>query len=243
MLPNTTSLIRVSMIAALAGYDAGVDAAGIALTEQSASGLGNAYAGQAASAQDATTVFSNPAGMSFLPERRPQVVVGVAGIDANIKFSNSGGSTIPAAAAGTGSQPGGNGGNAGSVIAVPNLYATLPVGEKLDVGLGITVPFGLKTEYDDTWIGRFQGIKSDLTTINYNLAVAYKVTDTISIGAGVNYQFLQADLTNAIVTAPTGAEGRTELLVQDGAWGWNLGALFQVSPDMRIGVSYRSRLN
>ena len=243
MLPNTNTLTRVGMIAALAGYGGGVGAAGFALMEQSASGLGNAYSGQAAAAQDATTVSSNPAGMSFLPERRPQVVVGVAGIDITSKFSNSGGSTIPALATATGSQPGGNGGNAGSVIAVPNLYVTLPVGEKVDVGLGITVPFGLKTEYEDSWIGRFQGIKSDLTTINYNLAVAYKVTDTISIGAGVNYQFLQIDLSNAIVTLPTGAEGRTELLAQDGAWGWNLGALFQVSPDMRIGVSYRSRLN
>jgi long-subunit fatty acid transport protein len=81
MLPSTNTLIRVGMIAALAGYGGGVGAAGFALMEQSASGLGNAYAGQAAAAQDATTVFSNPAGMSFLPERRPQVVVGVAGID------------------------------------------------------------------------------------------------------------------------------------------------------------------
>ena len=241
MLPKTTWLIRVGVIAVLAGYAESVGAAGFALSEQSASWLGNAYAGQAASAQDATTVFTNPAGMSFLPERQPQVVVGVAGIDFSSKFGTSGGSSIPALATATGSRPGGNGGNAGSMIAVPNLYATLPVGGKFDVGLGISVPFGLKTEYDDSWIGRFQGIKSDLTTINYNLAVAYKVTETISFGAGVNYQFLQADLTNAVAT-PAG-EGRTELLAQDGAWGWNLGAIFQVSPDMRIGASYRSRLN
>jgi len=231
----------VGVIAALAGYAESVGAAGFALSEQSASWLGNAYAGQAASAQDATTVFTNPAGMSFLPERQPQVVVGVAGIDFSSKFGTSGGSSIPALATATGSRPGGNGGNAGSMIAVPNLYATLPVGGKFDVGLGISVPFGLKTEYDDSWIGRFQGIKSDLTTINYNLAVAYKVTETISFGAGVNYQFLQADLTNAVAT-PAG-EGRTELMTQDGAWGWNLGAIFQVSPDIRIGASYRSRLN
>jgi long-chain fatty acid transport protein len=167
------------------------------------------------------------------------VVLGVAAIDVSGKFSNTG-STIPALATATGSQPGGNGGNAGSTIAVPNFFATLPLGDKLSLGFGVSVPFGLKTEYEDSWIGRFQGIKSDISTINYNLAMAFKVTDTISIGAGVNYQFLQTDLTNAVVT-PVG-EGRTELLAQDSAWGWNLGAMFQVSPDMRIGVSYRSQL-
>ncbi len=232
------TLVRLGMVAALTSHAGGVGAAGFALMEQSASGLGNAYAGQSASAADATTVFFNPAGMSYLTG--PQVVLGVSAIDVTAKFSNTA-STIPALATATGSQPGGNGGNAGSVIAVPNFYATLPLGEKFNVGFGVNVPFGLKTEYDDSWIGRFQGIKSDLTTINYNLAAAYKITDIISIGGGVNYQFLQADLTNAIAT-PAG-EGRTELLAQDGAWGWNLGAMFQVSPDMRIGASYRSRLN
>jgi long-chain fatty acid transport protein len=225
-------------MATLAGYAGVVGAAGFALMEQSASGLGNAYAGQAAAAQDATTVFINPAGMSFLPG--PQVVVGVAAIDVSAKFSNNG-SSIPALATNTGSQPGGNGGNAGSVFPLPIFYATLPVGDRFSVGIGVNVPFGLKTVYDDNWIGRFQGIKSDLTTINYNPAVAYKVTDTISVGAGVNYQFLQTNLTNAVAT-PFG-EGRTGLTAQDGAWGWNLGAIFQVSPDMRIGASYRSRLN
>jgi long-chain fatty acid transport protein len=233
-----TTFARLSVMAALAVYAGRAGAAGFALMEQSASGLGNAYAGQAAVAQDATTVFINPAGMSFLPG--PQVVVGVAAIDVSAKFSNNG-SSIPNLATLTGSQPGDNGGNAGSLIGVPNFYATLPVGDRFSIGIGVTVPFGLKTEYDDTWIGRFQGIESKLTTINYNPAVAYKVTDTISIGAGVSYQFLQVDLTNAVATQV--GEGRTRLTAQDGAWGWNLGAIFQVSPDMRIGASYRSRLD
>jgi long-chain fatty acid transport protein len=226
------------VIASLAGYAGAAGAAGFALMEQSASDLGNAFAGQAAVAQDATTVFSNPAGMSFLPG--PQVVAGVAAIDLSAKFSNNG-SSIPGLATATGSQPGGNGGNAGAVIPLPSFYATLPVGDRFSLGFGVNVPFGLKTVYDSSWIGRFQGVKSELSAINYNLAVAYKVTDTISVGAGVDYQFLQTTLTNAVAT-PLG-EGSTGLTAQDAAWGWNLGAIFQVSPDMRIGASYRSRLN
>jgi long-chain fatty acid transport protein len=238
MRARTTTLIRAAMIAAVAGYGGTAGAAGFALMEQSASGLGNAYAGQAAAAQDATTVFVNPAGMSFLPG--PQVVLGGAAIDVSAKFSSNG-STIPGLATATGSQLGGNGGNAGGVVPIANFYATAPLGDRFSIGFGVNVPFGLQTEYDDSWVGRFQGIKSDLTTINYNPSVAYKVSDTVSIGAGVSYQFLQIDLTNAIAT-PFG-EGTTELTGQDGAWGWNLGAIFQVSPDMRIGASYRSRLD
>ncbi len=224
---------------ALAGYAGGLSAAGFALAEQSASGLGNAYAGQAAAAEDATTVFTNPAGMSFLAG--PQVVLGVAEIDVTAKFSN-GGSTIPAAAVAAGSQPGGNGGNAGGVVPVPNFYATLPLGEQFSIGIGVSSPFGSKIEYQDSWIGRFQGIDSQLKTINYNPSIAYKVTDAFSIGAGVSYQHLQVDLTNAIVV-PGSSEGRTGLSAEDGTWGWNVGAIFQLAPDMRIGASYRSKLD
>src|SRR5215468_5987249 len=98
------TLFRLSAIAVLAVWGEGAGAAGFALTEQNASGLGYAYAGQAALAQDASTVFFNPAGMSFLPG--PQVLVGVVAIDPSIKFSSNGSSRIPAAT-GPGVQPGG----------------------------------------------------------------------------------------------------------------------------------------
>ena len=232
------AMARLAVAALLAGCAGSAGAAGFALQEQSASGFGNAFAGEAALAQDASTVFSNPAGMPFLPG--PQVLLGIAVIDSSIKFSNNG-SSIPALATATGSQPGGNGGNAGGVFPPPIFYGTLPVGDRVSLGFGVNVPFGLQTVYDDDWIGRFQGIKSELTAINYNAAVAYKITNDISVGLGVNYQFLQTDLTNAVAT-PFG-EGRTGITAQDAAWGWNVGALFQVSANTRIGVSYRSRLN
>ena len=233
-----SALVRLAVTTIMIGYGAAAGAAGFALSEQSASGEGNAFAGEAALAQDASTVFSNPAGMSFLPG--PQVLVGIAVTDFSGKFSNNG-SSIPALATLTGSQLGDNGGNAGGVFLPPIFYATLPVGDRVSIGFGVNIPFGLKTEYDDTWVGRFQGIKSQLTAINYNVAVAYKITDSISVGVGVNYQFLQTDLTNA-VTTPFG-EGRTGITAQDAAWGWNVGAIWQASSDTRIGVSYRSRLN
>jgi long-chain fatty acid transport protein len=235
------NLVALAVASTLGGASTLATAAGFALIEQSASGMGNAFAGAAATAEDASTVFYNPAGMSEL--KGMQFTVGAHVIDLSAKFSNSG-SSIPPAAAGTGSQPGGNGGDAGGVAVVPNFYFVLPIGDRLNFGVGVNAPFGLKTEYDDNWIGRFQGIKSELTTYNINPSLSFKINDAFSIGAGLNYQHLDVDLTNAVVLplAPPQTEGRAKLEADDDAWGWNLGVLFHPMPSTKIGASYRSKI-
>jgi long-chain fatty acid transport protein len=126
------------------------------------------------------------------------------------------------------------------------LYLTHPINEQWTIGLGVNAPFGLKTEYDSTWVGRYQGIKSEITSYNINPAVSYKMSDTLSLGAGVNYQHLKASLTNAIMTGPgpisVNPDAIATLDADDDAWGWNLGLLAQITPDTRVGVSYRSQL-
>jgi len=236
-----SNLIALAVASTLGGTSTLAAAAGFALIEQSASGMGNAFAGAAATAEDASTIFYNPAGMSEL--KGMQVTVGAHVIDLSAKFSNSG-SSIPPAAAGTGSLAGGNGGQAGDVAVVPNLYFVMPIGERLNFGIGVNVPFGLKTEYDDNWIGRFQGIKSELTTYNINPSLSFKVSDAFSIGGGLNYQHLHVELTNAVVLplAPPQTEGRAKLEADDDAWGWNVGVLFHPMPSTKIGASYRSKL-
>lgn len=230
-----STLKRPSIAGALAGAamiaPGLAAAAGFALLEQNASGLGNAYAGSAAVAADASTIFFNPAGMTLLPGM--QAVVAGSAIFVDSKFSGTG---SPVAAVGTGT-----GGNAGGWSFVPSLYFSTPIGERFAVGLGVGAPFGLTTEYESTWLGRFQGIKSELTTINVNPAVAFKVNDAISLGAGINWQQADAELTNAVTLGPLG-EGRTKLEADDDAWGWNVGALFKLDSDMRVGISYRSAL-
>ena len=238
MEPQLNKFVMGAMIAAaFAGGSGAASAAGFALIEQNATGIGNAFAGAAAVAEDASTIFFNPAGMTRLSGR--QAVVALHAIDFSAKFSNSA-SSKPAAIV---TNPlGGNGGDAGSVAAVPNGYFVMPINEKMTFGIGVNAPFGLKTEYDDTWAGRFQGIKSDLKTINVNPALSFKVNDTVSVGVGINYQSIEAELTNAVVLAPN-TEGRTKLEADDTAWGWNAGILFQVGPSTRIGASYRSTID
>jgi len=163
-----------------------------------------------------------------------QVSAGLALINLSAKFSDSG-----SVAAG-GRTLGGSGGDAGDLSAVPNAYFAMDVAPNWKVGVGVSVPFGLKTEYDPTWMGRFQAIKSDISTLNLNPSVSYKLNETVSLGFGVNYQSIDAEFTNA-VNLGAGGETTADIKAKDsGSLGYNLGAMFQLAPDTRLGVSYRS---
>ncbi|TMG94597.1 MAG: transporter [Betaproteobacteria bacterium] len=232
-----------------------------ALQEQSGSGLGNAFAGGAAVAEDAATIYANPAGMSRLTGM--QAVGAGSLICVETKFSDSG--SLPASLQALG----GNGGDAGSCAVVPALYLASPINKQWSVGIGVNAPFGLKTEYDSDWIGRFQAVKSKIETINVNPAVSFKASDMVTIGGGANYQHLKAELTSRvnyagaiglaaqqaaaagqipaaaitpILTAYSGAQSDAKITGNDGAWGWNIGVLVNIDPQTRFGASYRSTI-
>jgi long-chain fatty acid transport protein len=256
-----TTAISLAVAGAFAGGISQAHASAFALIEQSASGLGSAFSGAAAAAEDASTIYYNPAGMSLLPAGI-QVSAGLAFINISTKFSDSG--SQPSGTALGGVNPaaprplGGAGGDAGGLAAVPNLYVKGDIAPTWKVGLGLSVPFGLQTEYEPDWIGRFQAIKSELDTLNVNPSVAYKVNDKISVGGGVSYQQINAELSSAVnyvalvfaaagagaaALVPAGnAEGTVKITGDDNALGWNLGAMFAVAPETRLGVSYRSAI-
>jgi long-chain fatty acid transport protein len=232
-----------------------------ALQEQSGSGLGNAFAGGAASAEDASTIYFNPAGMSRLTNT--QIVAAGSVICPSAKFSDSG---SQAAAL----QPlGGTGGDAGSCAGVPALYLSVPINAQWVFGLGVNAPFGLKTEYDSNWLGRFQAVESKIETININPALSYKVNEMFTIGAGANWQHIKATLTKQvnyaggialaapqvaaagaippsavapIVGAYFGSESSANVNGNDDGWGWNIGLLFEPDKQTRIGLAYRSSI-
>jgi long-chain fatty acid transport protein len=232
-----------------------------ALQEQSGSGVGNAFAGGAATAEDASTVWSNPAGMSRIPGIQGAVSGDVVCISAKLSDNGSQAAAL---------QPlGGTGGDAGTCAIVPSLYLVVPINKQFAFGLGIGAPFGLKTEYDSDWLGRFQAVKSEVKTININPALSWKVTDMVTVGAGVDWQQIKATLTNdvnysgALATAagqaaagglipPSvippllaglgGLASQAAVNGSDSAWGWNIGVLVEPDKGTRIGAQYRSAI-
>lgn len=230
-------------------------AAGFAIIEQGVSGLGNAYAGAAASAEDASTIFFNPAGMTLI--KGQQIIAGLHAIKPSTKFTDDGSSA-----------GGSDGGDAGKLGLIPNFYYLAEINSEVRFGLGIGVPFGLATEYDDDWKGRYQAIKSAVEAININPSLAFKVNPQWSVGFGANIQYFKADLTNAVdfssiclgaegagqlpagtcagaglVTPQTAAtDGFADITGDSWGFGYNLGVLFAPSEATRIGLAYRSQV-
>ena len=212
-----------------------VQAAGFALIEQSASGMGNAFAGGSAIAEDASTIYFNPAGMTYIDGT--QLVGALHLIKPSAEFNNNG------SIAGAGPKPlGGSGGDAGDLAFIPNAYFKMDYSDTIKLGIGVNVPFGLKTEYDNGWIGRFQALKSEVKTININPALAFKVNDQLSLGFGVSAMWAQATLTRAVNFGAAG-EGSVKIKADDWGFGYNLGAIYQVTPDTRLGMAYRSKVD
>jgi long-chain fatty acid transport protein len=219
-------LMALAVGAALGGLASSAVAGGFAVGTQSGSGLGNAYSGGAAAADDPSVAWYNPALMPLLPGT--QVAGALNVVKPSFKFENTA-STSPL---GTG-----EGGDGGDWAYIPNAFFTMAINPKLSIGLALNVPFGLKTEYEDGWRGQFTALKSEIKSVNINPSVAYKVSDIVSIGAGVSYQRLEADLTNS-----GGPVGISTLTADDAGWGYNLGVMIQASPSTRVGATYRSTI-
>lgn len=231
-------------------------AAGFALIEQGVAGMGTAYAGAAATADTVDTLFFNPAGMTRLPGTQAGAAIHL--VLPQTEFANSGSTFV----VGGGPIPGGNGGDAGGLEAVPHTYISHQLDDRLWFGLAINAPFGLTTEYQADWVGRYHAIKSAVKTININPSIAFKASDRLSLGLGISAMYLEGEFTNAIdfgtlnqipliagglggALGPAGpgqADGRSKIEGDSWGFGFNLGLLYEFSEDTRIGLHYRSEV-
>jgi long-chain fatty acid transport protein len=234
-----TIMKRLSHYARLSGVIAGstwaslaTHAAGIALYEIATPDLGLASAGYAARAQDASTVFSNPAGMSLL--EGSQFLGGAQVLFGSLEFSTDSDTSRVLG--------GGDGGNALGPIPAASLFLTHPLSEKFTVGFGMFSYFGLAEEYDEGWVGRYYAQKNVLLGMTLMPAVSYQATDWLSIGAGLNAMYGYLDTEVAI---RTGAPGDGRMEIGDETWGFgaNVGVLMELSEETRVGVTYLSSVN
>lgn len=230
------TIARLMPLLALGLATGQASAAGFQLLEQNASGIGNAYAGSAAVAENASTIFFNPAGMTQLKDR--EVSAGLSIVRPTFKFKNDGSSVGTLANAG-------NGGDAGSWAFLPNAYMSWALTKDLYLGIGFGAPFGLMTEYNNPWVGGAHALKFDIKTYNINPSIAWRVNEKVSLGAGINYQRMEVEyarLVSSSALAPALGLTTATLSASDNSWGWNVGALFTLSPATKVGVSYRSKI-
>jgi len=232
--------VTASMLASTLYLTTNSFASGFAIIENSASGMGQAFAGAAAVAEDPSTIFFNPAGMMYL--EGTQVTAGMHIIKSDAEFKDKG-STAPAPVAlGTN-----DGGNAGDTFYVPNFYYVRDFGEKYKIGLGVNAPFGLGTEYKSGWMGRYTSTESELKSINFNPSIAFRANDKLSIGIGMNIQYLEARLENSIsqdhVMLPPAYDASTKTEGDSWSVGFNGGFIYELISTTRIGVHYRSEIS
>lgn len=222
-------------------------AGGMALIMENGSQLGNAYTSGAA-AEDASTLYYNPAGLAFLDHG--EVIAAGSYVMLDSRFTNTGSTT-----AGLLATPGTNGGDAGADKLIPAAYVAYPFSKSFAIGVGVSSPFGLATEYPVAWVGRYQALKSELVTLNASLGVAWKVTPQLSLGFGLDRQSADAELSNAIDLGLLGysngvpgfAPGSADALVRftgnDARTGFNLGAIYEITDGTRVGVHFRSKMD
>lgn len=211
-----------------------VQAAGFFLPYQGAAAIGNSLAGSAALGEDASTVFFNPAGMSRLDGGQVSVVGHYVQPDFN--FTNGGTSgTFPMFSTG------GNGGDFAPGTALPNVFAVIPAGD-WRFGLGLSAIWGSKTDYDPSWVGRFHAALTDLKSANLNPSASYRINRQWSVGGGLNYTMLEAEIQRSQVLTATTA-GVARFGGKDHGYGYNLGVLWEPTQATRVGMSYRSKMN
>lgn len=205
-------------------------AAGFMLTEQSAGALGRAYAGVGVDGTDISGVYYNPATMTLHPGTSIQAGFVAVGLD--LAFESNDGRVTENGQYNT--------------QAIPHGYISHQINDSMWVGLAMTVPFGMGTEYDDNWEYGNRGISAEVLTFDFNPNVAWKVSDKLSLGAGMSIQYAAADLKmrdevkrdeQSLVTV------NGEVDADSWAWGFNVGLMWSPLDNLRFGLSYRSKIN
>jgi long-chain fatty acid transport protein len=209
-------------------------AAGFMLTEQSAGALGRAYAGVGVDGTDISGVYYNPATMTLHPGT--QIQAGFVAVGLDLAFDGVDNQTGTNRITENGQY---------NTQAIPHGYISHQLNDSMWVGLAMTVPFGMGTEYDDNWDWGNRGISAEVLTFDFNPNVAWKVSDKLSLGAGMSIQYAAADLKMRMYPEKYMGKVSTdgEIDADSIAWGFNVGLMWSPLENLRFGLSYRSKVN
>jgi long-chain fatty acid transport protein len=219
-------MLKTTLSLAVALASTQIFASGFALNEQSISGMGTGFAGRSSSADDASTVFGNPAGMSRI--KRQEVTGGIAAIDASSDIKDA-----------QGAHPGTNKGDMVPFTAVPMGYYVKPIDDHWAFGLGVYAPFGLITDYENGFQGAGFGSKSEVKVVTFQPTVSYAFNDKVSIGFGPTINRIGGTLESDV---PLFGDTHVKIKGDDVALGYNFGVLVQATDTTRVGLTYHSKV-
>jgi long-chain fatty acid transport protein len=223
-------------------------AGGLIVYEFGTAEVGLASAGYGARAQDASTVFTNPAGMTRLDGN--QLLASGQLAYGRTEFGIGLG-TSP----GLGIENGGNAFGSNGWFPGGGAFYSHSVSPELKLGFAMTGNFGGVVKYDDGWVGRYYVQQTSLVGLSFVPSVAYKVNDKLSLGAGVNAMYgyyenqvainIPDALRPGVIVPIQRAAGDAQLKLQDNTWGWgvNLGLLYEIDPRTRVGLTWNSQIN
>ena len=219
-MKNPTFKIAAAAMMVAGAFATQTYAAGFQLSEQSAIQMGRAMAGAGVVGDDLSAVHYNPAGMTLLSGTRMQATG--TWVAVNLDYESHDGSVTE------------NGRLKGQII--PAGFLTHQINDSLWAGLGLTVPYGMGTEYGEDWEGRERGTESMILTFDINPNLAWKVNDKLSVGGGISLQYAKAELGMGMGPMQANVKG------DSWAWGWNVGLMFQPVETVRLGLAYRSHI-
>jgi len=213
---------------------------GFAINEQDAKAvaMGGAFVAQA---DDPAAVYYNPAGILQLDGT--QVSVGMSAISPHARFETDGNRAGIPPAGFWGPPAGTNTSIKDTTFYIPNAYITQKMSDTWGFGFGAFSNFGLATEWNDNWEGRFivGGTKAQITTLSLNPVIAFKPFEKLSLSAGPVLQSLDIELKYKVPTGGTN-QSSVKLSGDNWAWGWNVALLYWITDDLKFGASYRSEI-
>jgi long-chain fatty acid transport protein len=179
--------------------------------------------------QDGASVLFNPGAVAMLPQNYVQA--GISPLFFKSAFQSTGSNVTY---------------NNSNQVATPfTAYAVWgPTGSKWKIGMGVYTPFGGLTNWGNTWVGKYSLESLNLKAIYFQPTLSYKLSNTVSIGAGFVYNYGSVDLTEALpLSSSSSQDGQAELKGNGHGLGYNAGIFIKPSPEVSIGITYRSQVN
>jgi long-chain fatty acid transport protein len=227
-------------------------ASGFQLKENSVKAMGRAFAGSGVAEGDASVVVNNPATMTQFEGTTVQSDMTIIDLNAEFEGTSFSGLGTPFA----GPTRGGKGGDIGKATPVPAMSFIHKLDNGLTLGAMVSAPFGLATEYDAGWVGRYSSTKSEVRTVDLTLAAAYEIVpDKFSVGLSFIYEHAEATLDNDIDfgyfmtvagipgARPQAADGSVSVEGDDTGIGYIFGLNFRPTDKLSIGLSHRSEID